>query len=328
MPSRGATRSPKRSSCSIGSPTGQRNTRWTPASAYRVEPLGALLRRSDEQPVAELVRVAAERRRHPPLESATSGLRVVLDAEPSSWRGRSGTSRGPCRAAGAARVAWPTPRRTPPGSCCRPRPATRRRAGPRAGARRPSPSSRPRSAVRPAAPASARGGCRGWSRTRPRTARRRGARAPGAPGWPPRTAASARPSRSPRPRSRADTSPVPLPTTRRPPDRRSIAASDFASARGPRTTASAIVVATVISPVEESTDARAVGPSSHGLRNCRWSFTDTALKPSRSAVPTYSSNDARSCRGSSHASSGRCTPRSTSPFSSRTGASRAVRASG
>ena len=37
-------------------------------------------------------------------------------------------------------------------------------------------------------------------------------------------------------------------------------------AMGPRTTASAIVVASVMSPVAETTDARAVGPSSHGRR--------------------------------------------------------------
>ena len=60
-----------------------------------------------------------------------------------------------------------------------------------------------------------------------------------------------------------------------------------------------------MSPDAEITDASAVGPSSHGRRYCRWSFAETAVKPSRSAVRTYSSRDAGPGPVSSQVSSGR-----------------------
>jgi hypothetical protein len=63
-----------------------------------------------------------------------------------------------------------------------------------------------------------------------------------------------------------------------------MAARAFASGTGPRTTGREIVVASVMSPVLSSTDARAVGPSSHGLLNTRWSLVLRARKPRRVAV--------------------------------------------
>ena len=55
----------------------------------------------------------------------------------------------------------------------------------------------------------------------------------------------------------------------RPPERRSIAPSVLASGTGPRTTASATVVANVIDPVCSITAASATGPSSQGTENTR-----------------------------------------------------------
>ena len=56
--------------------------------------------------------------------------------------------------------------------------------------------------------------------------------------------------------------------------------SVLASGTGPRTTASATVVASVMSPECSITAASAVGPSNHGTENTMWSFTETARKPS------------------------------------------------
>jgi hypothetical protein len=50
-------------------------------------------------------------------------------------------------------------------------------------------------------------------------------------------------------------------------------------------TGSDTVVASVIVAVWPITAANAVGPSSHGTENTMWSLVDSALKPSRAAVP-------------------------------------------
>ena len=55
-----------------------------------------------------------------------------------------------------------------------------------------------------------------------------------------------------------------------------MAASVLARATGPRMTASDTVVASAISPERSMTLARAVGPSSHGVRKTRWSLAETA----------------------------------------------------
>jgi hypothetical protein len=46
----------------------------------------------------------------------------------------------------------------------------------------------------------------------------------------------------------------------------------LASGAGPRTTGSAIEVATVIEPLASSTEESATCPSSHGRPNTKWSF--------------------------------------------------------
>lgn len=55
-----------------------------------------------------------------------------------------------------------------------------------------------------------------------------------------------------------------------------MAASGLARATGPRTTGSATVVASAISPERSITLASAVVPSSQGVRNTRWSLAATA----------------------------------------------------
>ena len=75
----------------------------------------------------------------------------------------------------------------------------------------------------------------------------------------------------------------PTPTITRPPDSRSSAAIALASATGPRTTGSATVVASVMDPDEPVTAASAVGPSSHGMSNTRWSLAASVANPSPAA---------------------------------------------
>ena len=55
--------------------------------------------------------------------------------------------------------------------------------------------------------------------------------------------------------------------------------SAFASGTGPRSDASEIVVANVISPERSITAASAVGPSSQGVENTKWSLAETATNP-------------------------------------------------
>jgi hypothetical protein len=78
--------------------------------------------------------------------------------------------------------------------------------------------------------------------------------------------------------SRCD-DPGPNAATRRPPDSRSIAASVFASATGPRSVLRATVVASVSRPERSMTLASAVSPSSHGRWKTKWSLADIAAKP-------------------------------------------------
>jgi hypothetical protein len=87
-----------------------------------------------------------------------------------------------------------------------------------------------------------------------------------------------------------------------------MAARLLASATGPLTTGSATVVARVIRPLDASTAARAVGPSSRGRGKSRWSFAESALKPKPSTVSVYFRRCWRDQGCPSKAISGRCTP--------------------
>lgn len=71
-----------------------------------------------------------------------------------------------------------------------------------------------------------------------------------------------------------------MPSTSRPPDRRSSAAAVLASAAAPRTTGRATVVANRIVPLASITLARATIPSSHGRENTRWSLAPRDSNPS------------------------------------------------
>ncbi len=53
---------------------------------------------------------------------------------------------------------------------------------------------------------------------------------------------------------------------------------------GPRTTASATVVASVMVPESFIATASAVGPSSHGTEKTRWSLAQSVVNPERVAV--------------------------------------------
>src|SRR5262245_41287299 len=95
----------------------------------------------------------------------------------------------------------------------------------------------------------------------------------------------------------------------------SIAARDLANGTGPRTTASAIVVARAMSPERSITLASAVGPSSQGVWKTRWSLAETAAKPHSRAASTASASRSAESRSSPNRISGRWTPRSTAPCS-------------
>jgi hypothetical protein len=77
---------------------------------------------------------------------------------------------------------------------------------------------------------------------------------------------------------------------RRPPERTSIAASALANGIGPRSEASEIVVASVMSPERPIMLASAVGPSSQGVWKTRWSLAETAANPHSLAVSTVASS--------------------------------------
>jgi hypothetical protein len=102
--------------------------------------------------------------------------------------------------------------------------------------------------------------------------------------------------------------PGPSPAEIRPPDKTSNPARTLASAAGPRTTGFATVVNSPASPEQDTTAARAVGPSSHGTPNTMWSLTETASKPSAVAVSTYSTRCSTANRWSPKSISGRWTP--------------------
>ncbi len=63
-----------------------------------------------------------------------------------------------------------------------------------------------------------------------------------------------------------------------------MAPSVFATGTGPRTTASATVVASVIPAECSIVAASAVGPSSHGTSKTRWSLAESIVNPDRAAV--------------------------------------------
>ena len=60
----------------------------------------------------------------------------------------------------------------------------------------------------------------------------------------------------------------------------------LATTTGWRTTGSAMLVARVIGPASLATAASAVGPSSHGRFQTRWSLAETAAYPRSRAVRT------------------------------------------
>ena len=70
-------------------------------------------------------------------------------------------------------------------------------------------------------------------------------------------------------------------------------------------------MASVIVPDDASTAASAVGPSSHGAGNTRWSLTARALKPSSAAVAAYRIKWSSVNGFPPKSTSGRCTPTST-----------------
>jgi exodeoxyribonuclease III len=87
----------------------------------------------------------------------------------------------------------------------------------------------------------------------------------------------------------------------------------LASGTGPRSPASAIVVASVISPERSIMLASAVGPSSHGVWKTRWSLAETAANPQSLAASTVASSRRRESGSSPNCIRGRWTPRSTRP---------------
>ena len=97
----------------------------------------------------------------------------------------------------------------------------------------------------------------------------------------------------------------------RPSESTSIATSALASGTGPRSEASAIVVASSISPERPITLASAVGPSSQGVWKIRWSLAATAANPQSRAASTAVSSRRRESASSPNRISGRWTPSST-----------------
>jgi hypothetical protein len=73
----------------------------------------------------------------------------------------------------------------------------------------------------------------------------------------------------------------------------SSAATALANATGPRTTGKATVVNNCMLPFQGMVAAIAVGPSSQGRENTKWSFIESAWKPRPCAVFAYSISDWR-----------------------------------
>ena len=84
--------------------------------------------------------------------------------------------------------------------------------------------------------------------------------------------------------------------------------SVLATTTGWRTTGSVMLVARTMSPAAAITAASAVGPSSQGCRQKRWSFADTVANPRSRASRTYAVSSVRLDKPSPKSANGRCTP--------------------